>query len=145
MKATSFSSSISANLGNSGNSQVFGQAMKKRPTGHYKKYSHFKGRDTAPAAGWGAVSLIHQLQEREHCCSRIRACATHAQFYHVTVWWMTKYFVRHCQSIYMYNLMGPHCGWVREMVCVCNTPPGYVCISTVFDRSHPPMCVLGGI
>ena len=35
--------------------------MKKRPTGHYKKYSHFKGRDTAtyyiPAAGWGAVSL----------------------------------------------------------------------------------------
>ena len=30
------------------NSQVFGQAMKKRPTGHYKKYSHFKGRDTAP-------------------------------------------------------------------------------------------------
>ena len=91
---------------NGRNSQVFGQAMKKRPTGHYKKYSHFKGRDTVPAAGWGAVSLIHQLQEREHCCSRIRACATHAQFYHVTVWWMTKYFVRHCQSIYMYNLWG---------------------------------------
>ena len=22
--------------------------MKKRPTGHYKKYSHFKGRDTVP-------------------------------------------------------------------------------------------------
>ena len=48
-----FSSSISANLGNSGeamvgNSQVLGQAMKKRPTGHYKKYSNFKGRDTAP-------------------------------------------------------------------------------------------------
>ena len=48
------------------NSQVLGQAMKKRPTGHYKKYSHFKGRDT-PAAGWGAVSLIRQLREREHC------------------------------------------------------------------------------
>ena len=30
------------------NSQVLGQAMKKRPTGHYKKYSHFTGRDTAP-------------------------------------------------------------------------------------------------
>ena len=53
MKATSFSSSISANLGNSGEALVeihkyLGQAMKKRPTGHYKKYSHFKGRDTAP-------------------------------------------------------------------------------------------------
>ena len=40
MKATSFSSSISANLGNSGEAMVeihkyiFGQAMKKRPTGH---------------------------------------------------------------------------------------------------------------
>ena len=51
MKATSFSSSISANLGNSGEAMVeihkyiFGLAMKKRPTGHYKKY---KGRDTAP-------------------------------------------------------------------------------------------------
>ena len=33
---------------NGRNSQVLGQAMKKRPTGHYKKYSHFKGRDTAP-------------------------------------------------------------------------------------------------
>ena len=53
MKATSFSSSISANLGNSGEAmvQVLGQAMKKRPTGHYKKYSHFKGRDTAPTTG----------------------------------------------------------------------------------------------
>ena len=61
---------------NGRNSQVLGQAMKKRPTGHYKKYSHFKGRDTAPttctipAAGWGAVSLIRQLREREPCCSR---------------------------------------------------------------------------
>ena len=26
---------------NGRNSQVLGQAMKKRPTGHYKKYSHF--------------------------------------------------------------------------------------------------------
>ena len=29
---------------NGRNSQVLSQAMKKRPTGHYKKYSHFKGR-----------------------------------------------------------------------------------------------------
>ena len=28
---------------NGRNSQILGQAMKKRPTGHYKKYSHFKG------------------------------------------------------------------------------------------------------
>ena len=33
---------------NGRNSQVLGQAMEKRPPGHYKKYSHFKGRDTAP-------------------------------------------------------------------------------------------------
>ena len=26
------------------------------------------------------------------------------QFYHVTVRWMTKYFVQRCQSIYVYNL-----------------------------------------
>ena len=44
MKAT-FSSSISANLGNSGEEKVeihkylLGQAMKTRPIGHYKKYT----------------------------------------------------------------------------------------------------------
>ena len=49
MKATLFSSSIGQlRRSNGRNSQVFGQAMKKRPTGHYKKYSHFKGKDTAP-------------------------------------------------------------------------------------------------
>ena len=32
------------------------------------------------------------------------ARVTHAQFYHVTVWRMTKHFVQHCQSIYVYNL-----------------------------------------
>ena len=54
MKATLFSSSISANLGNSGiHKYILGQAMKKRPTGHYKKYSHFK-------------YLIHQLREKEN-------------------------------------------------------------------------------
>ena len=51
MKATLLSSSIwklgQLRRSNGRNSQVFGQAMKKRPTGHYKKYSHFKGRDTA--------------------------------------------------------------------------------------------------
>ena len=63
MKATSFSSSISANLGNSRDPEISACANEQihkylRPTGHYKKYSHFKGRDTAPklpAAGWGAV------------------------------------------------------------------------------------------
>ena len=49
MKATLFQQHL-CKLGQlrRSNSQVFGQAMKKRPTGHYKKYSHFKGRDTAP-------------------------------------------------------------------------------------------------
>ena len=46
---------------NGRNSQVLGKAMKKRPTGHYKKYSHLKGRDTA-----------------------------HTKFYHVTIRRMTK-------------------------------------------------------
>ena len=43
---------------NGRNSQVFGQAMKKRPTGHYKKYSHFKGRDTAPTTSSREGSCI---------------------------------------------------------------------------------------
>ena len=63
MKATSFSSSISANLGNSGQAMVdihkySGQAMKNRPTGHYRKYSHFKGRDTAPTTSSREGSCI---------------------------------------------------------------------------------------
>ena len=40
------------------NSQVLGQAMKKRPTGHYKKYSHFKGRDTALTTSSRVASCI---------------------------------------------------------------------------------------
>ena len=32
--------------------------MKKRPTGHYKKYSHFKGRDTAPTTSSREGSCI---------------------------------------------------------------------------------------
>ena len=43
---------------NDRNSQVLGQAMKKRPTGHYKKYSHFKGRDTAPTTSSREGSCI---------------------------------------------------------------------------------------
>ena len=62
-----------------------------------------------PAAGRGAVSLIRQLREREHCSiaqipgRRGAARATHAQFYHVTVQRMTKYCVQHCQSICSYK------------------------------------------
>ena len=56
MKATSFSSSISANLGNSGEAMVeihkysvkrnlWPPVLFRLIPGHYKKYSHFKGRD----------------------------------------------------------------------------------------------------
>ena len=116
MKATSFSSSISANLYSSGeangrNSQIFGQAMKKRPTGHYKSIHTSRGETLhlLPAAGWGAVSLIRQLREREHCSvaqipgRRGAARAAHAQFYHVTVRRVTKDCVQHCQSICSYK------------------------------------------
>ena len=43
---------------NGRNLQVLSQAMKKRPTGHYKKYSHFKGRDTAPTTSSRVGSCI---------------------------------------------------------------------------------------
>ena len=43
---------------NGRNSQVLGQTTKKRPTGHYKKYSHFKGRDTAPTTSSRVGSCI---------------------------------------------------------------------------------------
>ena len=46
---------------NGRNSKVLGQAMKKRPTGHYKKYSHFKGRDTAPTTSSREGSCIVDL------------------------------------------------------------------------------------
>ena len=88
---------------NGRNSQVLGQAMKKRPTGHYKKYSHFKGRDTAPTRV-GSCIVIRQLREREHRAvakipgRRDVARATHAQFYHVTVWRMTIAGVSHCTA-----------------------------------------------
>ena len=95
---------------NGRNSQVLGQAMKKRPTGHYKKYSHFKGRDTAPTTSSREGSCIvdsSTLGERTLLCSSNpgpAGSATHVQFYHVTIRRMTKYFVRRYQSIYVYNL-----------------------------------------
>ena len=114
MKATLLSSSIwklgQLRRSNGRNSQVFGQAMKKRPTGHYKKYSRGETLQLLPAAGRGAVSLIRQLREREHCSVaqipgwRGAPRAAHAQFYHVTVRRMTKHFVQRCQSIHVYNL-----------------------------------------
>ena len=67
-----------ANLGNSGEAmvemveQVLSQAMKKRPTGHYKKYSQFKGRDTAPTTSSRVGSCIvdSSTSGERHCCSR---------------------------------------------------------------------------
>ena len=59
MKAILFSSSISANLGHSGEAMVeIHKYSVKRPTGHYKKYSHFKGRDTAPTTSSRVGSCI---------------------------------------------------------------------------------------
>ena len=89
--------------------QVLGQAMKKRPTGHYKKYSHFKGRDTAPTTSSRVGSCTVDLStsgERTLLCSSNPwpARPAHAQFYHVTVRWMTKNVVQRCQSIYVYSL-----------------------------------------
>ena len=43
---------------NGRNSPVLGQAMKKRPTDHYRKYSHFKGRDIAPTTSSRVGSCI---------------------------------------------------------------------------------------
>ena len=40
---------------------ILGQAMKKRPTVHYKKYSHFKGRDTEPTTSSRVGSCIADL------------------------------------------------------------------------------------
>ena len=101
---------------NGRNSQILGQAMKKRPTGHYKKYSHFKGRDTAPTTSSREGSCIVDLStsgERTLWLAVAKIPGrgvrrTHAQFYHVTVRRMTKHFVQRCQSIYVYNLWG-HC------------------------------------
>ena len=78
--------------------------MKKRPTGHYKKYSHFKGRDTAPTTSSREGSCIVDSStsgEREHCYSRIvYVIAARSLFDHVTVRRMTKYFV-YIQLLYL--------------------------------------------
>ena len=56
MKATLFSSSISANLGNSGEIHTSTRSSNEEKT--YKKYSHFKGRDTAPTTSSRVGSCI---------------------------------------------------------------------------------------
>ena len=80
--------------------------MKKRPTGHYKKYSHFKGRDTAPTTSSREGSCIvdsSTSRERTPVAQILGrwgvARAAHAQFYHMTIRRMTKNVV---QSIYVY-------------------------------------------
>ena len=110
---------------NGRNSQVLGQAMKKRPTGHYKKYSHFKGRDTAPTTSSREGScIVNSSISGEHCSvaqipgRRGTVRAAHAQFYHVTVQRMTKNFVQRCQSIYVYNLWA-HQSQLCQCVWVC--------------------------
>ena len=69
MKAILFSSSISANLGNSEEAmvEIHKYSVKRDQLATTR---HFKGRDTLhllTAAGREAVTLIRQLQEREHC------------------------------------------------------------------------------
>ena len=67
---------------NGRNSQVLGQAMKKRPTAHYKKYSHIKGRDTAPTTSSREGSCIFGRETVAVPGRRGAARAAHAQFYH---------------------------------------------------------------
>ena len=57
---------------NGRNSQVLGQAMKKSQLATTRSIHTSRGETLhlLPAAGWGAVSLIRQLREREHCCYR---------------------------------------------------------------------------
>ena len=73
--------------------------MKKRPTGHYKKYSHFKGRDTAPTTSSREGSCIVDLSTpgERTLWLKLKSLAGGVRR-------MTKYFVQRCQSIYVYNL-----------------------------------------
>ena len=57
-------SSISANLGNSGEST---RSSNEEETNWPLHTSRGETLHLLPAAGWGAVSLIRQLREREHC------------------------------------------------------------------------------
>ena len=92
--------------------------MKKRPTGHYKKYSHFKGRDTAPTTSSREGSCIVDLSTSEkRTLKSLAGRAANAQFYHVTVRRMTKNFVQRCQSIYVYNLCVNEV--LMYMYCMC--------------------------
>ena len=96
---------------NGRNSQVLGQAMKKRPTGHYKKYSHFKGRDTAPTTSSRVGSCIVDSStsgERTLLCSSnpgpAGSGARHRRAILSRDRTEDEKFVQRCQSIYVYNL-----------------------------------------
>ena len=69
MKATLFSSSISANLGNSGEAmvEIHKYSVKQDQLATTRSIHTSRGETLhlLPAAGWGAVSLIRQLRERE--------------------------------------------------------------------------------
>ena len=95
MKATLFSSSISANLGNSGEAMVEIRSSNEEET-------NWPLQEVFTLQGAVAVDSIHTR-------------APHTQFYHVTVWWMTKYLAQHWQSIYVYNLWCavPFCFFVK--------------------------------
>ena len=60
MKATLFSSSISENLGNSGEAmvEIHKYSVKQLRRDQLEKYSHFKGRDTAPTTSSRVGSCI---------------------------------------------------------------------------------------
>ena len=81
MKATSFSSSISANFGNSGEAMVEIHKYSVKQC-HYKKYSHFKGRDTAKIPGRHTHAILSRDRTEDD----------------------ENIFVQRCQSIYVYNL-----------------------------------------
>ena len=100
---------------NGRNSQVLGQA---RPTGNYKKYSHFKGRDAAPTTSRREGCCIVDSStsgERTLAVAKIPgrrgvARAAHAQFYHVTV--------RRTKTIVQRHLRVQSIGCVWVDVCV---------------------------
>ena len=118
MKATLFSSSISANLGNSGEAMVeihkYSVKQWRRDQLATTSIIHTSRGETlhylytSSREGSCIVDLSTSGEER-HCCSYNpwpagAACTANVQFYHVTVRRMTKTFVQRCQSIYVYSL-----------------------------------------
>ena len=92
MKATSFSSSISANLGN------FGEAMVE-----IHKYS--VGSCIVDSSTSVERTPVAQIPGRWGV-----ARAAHAQFYHMTIRRMTKIlYIQCCQSIYVYSCLERVC------------------------------------